>query len=200
MSNRWLTEEQVAAHQRRMAANLAGGLREIGLEKEDAEKLGAKMATKSVDDELRSLGVPVPKSETVTFTVPGEPVGKGRARFARRGAFVSAYTPEKTVRYENMVGLAADLAMNGRPLFTGACSIKVEAYCSIPQSWSKKKRAAAMAGTLRPTTKPDLDNILKALGDAMNSVVFHDDKQIAEVAMGKFYADTPRLEVAVTGV
>jgi Holliday junction resolvase RusA-like endonuclease len=50
-------------------------------------------------------------STPISFTIPGEPVAKGRAKFARRGNFVTTYTPDKTARYENLVKLAAQQAM-----------------------------------------------------------------------------------------
>ena len=50
----------------------------------------------------------------VIFTVPGQPVGKGRAKAARRGKFVTFYTPEKTASYESLVAYAGNVAMNGR--------------------------------------------------------------------------------------
>ena len=76
----------------------------------------------------------------VAFTVPGEPVAKGRARFARRGAFVSTYTPEKTAKYENLVKLAAQEAMAGLPPFKRPVSLMVHIYVKVPESWSSKRR------------------------------------------------------------
>ena len=84
----------------------------------------------------------------VAFTVPGEPVAKGRAKFARRGNFVTTYTPEKTARYENLVKLAAEAAMaeHHLTLLEGPVELRVFAVRSIPASWSAKKRLAAAAG------------------------------------------------------
>jgi Holliday junction resolvase RusA-like endonuclease len=131
----------------------------------------------------------------ITFTVPGEPVAKGRAKFARRGAFVTTYTPEKTVRYENLVRLAAQEAMRGANPFDRPVELTVAIFLPIPQSWSKKKQEKARTGLVGATKKPDADNVLKALKDGMNGVVYVDDARITDVILKKRYALSPRVEV-----
>ena len=135
----------------------------------------------------------------IRFTVNVAPEGKARPRFYRRGNFVAAYTPKKTVTHEKMIYDAAAIAMLGRDLFVGAVGLSVKAFMPIPKSWSQKKRYAAMGGTLRPTGKPDIDNILKAIGDGMNNVVWADDKQIVTAHIEKFYSEKPRIEIMVEG-
>lgn len=133
----------------------------------------------------------------IEFIVPGNPVGKGRPKFARRGKFVQTYTPEKTVSYENLIKLKAEQAMQGMDLIAGPVKLGLNISVSIPASWSKKKKAAAVAGEIKPTTKPDIDNIVKAVGDAMNNIVFKDDSQIFEVSARKAYAEIPGVRVIV---
>jgi Holliday junction resolvase RusA-like endonuclease len=125
----------------------------------------------------------------------GEPKGKGRPRFARRTGH--AYTPQKTASYEACLRHEAALAMAGQPPIEGAVCVQMSAYFSIPQSWSTKKRDAALAGTIRPAKRPDLDNICKML-DALNGVVWRDDAQIVQGLIEKHYSDRPRLRVEVT--
>lgn len=129
------------------------------------------------------------------FTVPGEPKGKGRPKFARRGAFTQAYTPAKTVEYENLVRMAASEAMEGNPPIEGPVSMVLIAICSIPNSWSKKKQASALAGEIYPTGKPDLDNLQKSVLDGMNKIVFGDDSQVVLITAGKLYGDKPGVSV-----
>lgn len=124
----------------------------------------------------------------ITFTIPGKPTGKGRPRFARRGAFVATYTDSKTASYENLVKLAASQAMGGREPLAGAVSLSVYVYVMPPASWSKKKRESALAGEIRPTVKPDSSNVLKSIEDGMNHVVYLDDKQIVLTLVSKSYA------------
>uniref|UniRef100_UPI0015890B54 RusA family crossover junction endodeoxyribonuclease n=1 Tax=Burkholderia ambifaria TaxID=152480 RepID=UPI0015890B54 len=64
------------------------------------------------------IGAPV-AAQRVEFVVPGTPVAKGRPKFARRGAHVTTYTPEKTERYENLVKLAARAAMRSTEPYAG---------------------------------------------------------------------------------
>ena len=124
----------------------------------------------------------------------GQPVGKGRPRFSRASGTV--YTPEKTARYEERLAWAAQSVMAGRPLLTGGLQVDIEAYMDIPKSKPKTFRAAALAGAIRPTTKPDPDNIAKML-DALNRVVWVDDSQIVTLNVHKHYSDRPRLQITV---
>ena len=136
----------------------------------------------------------------VKFVIPGAAVGKGRARsiplmrggkpvFGAGGRpIVTHHTPEKTANFETLVKLAAGQAMGERAPFSGAVALDLYVFITPPASWSQKKRAAAMLGTIRPTTKPDADNVLKAIADACNEVVWQDDKQIVELFMRKSYA------------
>lgn len=136
----------------------------------------------------------------IQFTIPGAPVGKGRPRIGRVGAHARMFTPAKTVSYEATVALAAQQAMQGRELLQGALSVHLLIGCPIPASWSQKKQAQAKAGELHPTTKPDIDNVEKAIFDAMNGVVWRDDVQVVRVSKAKAYAATPGVHVAVEGV
>jgi Holliday junction resolvase RusA-like endonuclease len=137
------------------------------------------------------------KMNAVSFVVPGTPVGKGRPRFARQGAFVRTFTPEKTASYENLVKVKAQEAMQGKALFLGAVSVVIELYVTPPASWSQKKQRAALAGEIYPTTKPDWDNCGKGICDACNEIVFKDDKQVVDARVVKRYADTARAVVSV---
>ena len=75
----------------------------------------------------------------LTYIVYGEPVGKGRPRFARRGNFVSTYTPEKTKTYEDEIRMMARAAMGrSEPLetpVTVALYIRVEIPAAFPKQF-----------------------------------------------------------------
>lgn len=132
--------------------------------------------------------------DSVTIRLAGVPVGKGRPRFAR--ATGHAYTPGKTRTYEAALRVAAGEAMDGREPVEGPVAVQIIAAFPIPQSWSKKKRYAALVGEVRPTGRPDLDNLLKAL-DAFNEIVFRDDAQIVQARISKVYATVPALTIVV---
>ncbi len=117
----------------------------------------------------------------ITLFIPGAAVGKGRPRFARRGKHIATYTPEKTAQYETRVQHAARNAMLGAQPHEMALRATIVVSAEPPKSWSKKKRAAAICGELRPTTKPDVDNTAKGILDALNGIVYADDKQVVEL-------------------
>lgn len=106
-------------------------------------------------------------------------------------------TPAKTVNYENLVKMKAEEAMAGKPLLQGPCQVVIGLFCQVPASWSQKKRAAALAGDVLPTTKPDADNCVKAIFDGMNGVVWRDDVQAVDLKVSKRYAVTPGVVVGV---
>jgi Holliday junction resolvase RusA-like endonuclease len=130
----------------------------------------------------------------IIIELAGEPRGKGRPRFARRTGH--AYTPQTTASYEGALRHSAAIVMAGQPPLDGALSAQVIAYFSVPQSWSAKKRAAALAGAIRPTRRPDADNIAKML-DGLNGIVWSDDAQIVSALIEKHYSDRPRLRIKV---
>lgn len=118
---------------------------------------------------------------TINFAIPGRIGGKGRPRFVR--ATGRTYTPEKTRSTEALVRTIASDAMKGDAPLEGAVALKVNVWITPPQSWSKKKRAAADY----VTGKPDCDNVLKLIGDACNGIVWRDDSQIAEASISRRY-------------
>lgn len=136
----------------------------------------------------------------VAFVVPGEPQGKGRARVGTIGGHARMFTPAKTVAYEGLIAHAAQLAMRGAPPIDGDCRLEVDIVCSVPASWSNRKRTQALAGDIRPAKKPDSDNVIKAVCDGVNGVVWRDDVQAVEGSWRKVYGETPGLRVRVASL
>lgn len=138
------------------------------------------------------------ENQALIFTVPGQPIGKGRPKVSSHGGkFARLYTPEKTANYEGLVAHEAQAAMNGRALISGPVAVEIDIRLQIPPSWSKKKQAMAVSGEVAPTKKPDIDNVEKAIFDGMNGVVWVDDVQVVQVAKRKRYADVPGVVVKV---
>ena len=129
----------------------------------------------------------------IKFTIPGQPVAKGRPIFGAG----RVYTPEKTVNYEQLVKFS--YLQTERIKFLEGEQLKVELmiYFAIPKSTSKKTIAKMIAGTERPTKKPDIDNIVKAVLDALNEVAYRDDTQVVELQVRKQYSERPRLEICL---
>ncbi len=133
----------------------------------------------------------------IAFEIPGPPIGKGRPRAFRMGNSVRMHTPEKTASYESLVKLAARQAMRDAAPAAFPVALSLIVLHPIPKSWSKRKQEAALAGTERPTTKPDADNVAKAIADACNGVVWVDDAQVVELSVSKRYSATPGVMVEV---
>jgi Holliday junction resolvase RusA-like endonuclease len=134
---------------------------------------------------------------SIVFTVPGQPQGKGRAKIVKSGGFSRMATPDKTVAYEGLIAHAGHQAMAGRPLIEGPVAVVVDMRCQVPASWSKKKQAQALIGEVRPVTKPDQDNVLKAIFDGLNGVAWKDDVQVVEIVSRKRYAPLPGVYVEI---
>lgn len=134
----------------------------------------------------------------ITFTIPGEPVAKGRPRVTLAGGRAHAYTPAKTAAYEQLVAVYAAAAMQNAPLLEHPVRLRLGIYCKVPGSWSKKRRSDALAGIERPAKSPDIDNIVKSVADGMNGIVWIDDSQIVELVCSKHYALEPYVSVGVT--
>ena len=136
---------------------------------------------------------------TFKFLIPGEPVGKGRPRVVRQGGFTRTYTPEKTASYENLVKLEFQ-RQGGRMMKDGPVKVWIDADFQIPRSVSKRKREAMAGGVIRPTKKPDADNVAKVICDALNSLAWHDDSQVVMLHVEKRFAEEPVVLVTITEV
>lgn len=78
--------------------------------------------------------------------------------------------------------------------------MRILAYYSIPKSGSKKMKTQKLANVIRPTKKPDMDNVVKMVADALNQVAYKDDTQIVDCQVRKFYSEEPRIEVIIREV
>ena len=135
----------------------------------------------------------------VRIVIDGAPVAKGRPKIGRMASGRPvAFTPAKTRSYESFVRLLGSQAMAGRPPMTGPVAMTLTAVFAVPASWSGKKQALAEAGKIVPTSRPDVDNYVKAAFDALNNVVIRDDSQVVALQANKAYSRKPRLEIEVS--
>ncbi len=148
----------------------------------------------------------MPEEPLVSIVLGGPPRGKGRPRFRvvkpkGRPEFVHVYTDADTVAYEEALAEVGREAMAAASLvsdpFDGPLTVFVEAFFPIPESWSNKKKAAAAAGEIFHTSKPDGDNVFKVVGDSLNKICWVDDSQIVMSQVLKAYSDFARLRVTV---
>lgn len=138
--------------------------------------------------------------EAICFTVPGKPQGKARARtfYNPKSKGMSSVTPEKTVLYENLVATCyMQEAGEGRFTDDACLKVSVQAYFEPAKSVSKVKRKEMLEGNILPAKKPDIDNIVKAILDALNGVAYRDDTQVTELHVRKQYSEKPRVEVCI---
>lgn len=128
------------------------------------------------------------------LTIPGEPVAKARPRVGKFGT----YTPEKTKNYETLVKELYFTRL-GQTMLEGELTVEIKAYFGISKSASKKARDEMERGLRRPIKRPDIDNIIKSVTDALNGVAYADDSQIIEVKASKHYSSSPRVELKIIG-
>lgn len=137
---------------------------------------------------------------SVTFQVPGKPQGKARARTyynANARKHVSS-TPDKTVLYENFIKDRYLQKADGVYLEAGIpVTLRIVARFLPPKSKPKKVKQQMLDGEILPLKKPDMDNIVKVVADALNGVAYHDDTQIALVVAKKAYSAVEGLDVTV---
>ena len=131
--------------------------------------------------------------KVITFDVPGAPTGKARHRMTKMG---HTYTPKITENYENLVKMCFREVCKDAPC-EGKVELFITAIFPIPKSASKKKRQMMIDGEIRPTTKPDWDNLGKIISDALNQVAFHDDAQVTDGKVRKKYGLIPMVSVGL---
>ncbi len=128
---------------------------------------------------------------THTFTVYGSPVPQGRPRFFRRGNFVGAYDPDKSRSWKDDVKAQVLTALGGAPeIHEGALQLKLHFHLPRPKSLPKR--------VTEHVKKPDLDNLAKAIKDAMRGVLYRDDSQIVVLRVEKKYGDPPQVVIGLT--
>jgi Holliday junction resolvase RusA-like endonuclease len=79
----------------------------------------------------------------------------------------------------------------------GAVRVELLVELALPQSWSRAKQLAAIAGEIMPASRPDIDNFVKAALDAINTIIIADDAQIVELHARKRYGVAPKLLLSV---
>ena len=125
------------------------------------------------------------------FEVKGSPQGKARARtfyYSRIGKMQSI-TPESTKSYEDLLRWSY-VSAGGKYLgSTVYLKVEISARYEIPKTWSKKKREQALNGYIKPKVKPDCDNVIKVILDALNTIAYYDDTQVISVTCRKKYAE-----------
>jgi len=132
----------------------------------------------------------------IEVLIPGEPVPQGRPRFAKTRYGVHTYEDEKSRAYKERVAACAKAAMRGMEPMEGALRVAIRTYRQYPKKLTKQQREHI--GDLQPITRPDVDNLAKAVLDGMNGICYKDDARIVDLKVSKEYSDAPRVEVEIT--
>lgn len=159
--------------------------------------------------------------QMVVIVLEGDPRGKGRPRFMQRGAFTTVYTDKETLAYEELIQvevlrhigeqalidrtcqikrqtfIQAYKDFGGEPIFKGPVRVEMEIRHPIRASWTKAKKAAAVAGHIAPTLKPDPDNVAKIWFDAFNGCMWEDDTQVIRMSVERTFSEDPSVLVRV---
>ncbi len=142
------------------------------------------------------------RTSRIVIRLAGAPVAKGRGRVGTAGHGVRGrpvvFTPAKTRTYEAVLRYMASDVMGVRAPITRAVHVTIVAKFPIPPSWSKKKRALAAAQEIPMVTRPDIENVAKIALDAMNGIVYVDDRQVTALSINKMYHEKPELVIVVS--
>jgi len=130
----------------------------------------------------------------IRLVVQGEPIAKARPRFSKG----HTYTPKKTQDYEKLI--KETFIRSGQIMETGTLEATIKCYFKIPKSATKGKLLAMQHNVVRPTKRPDLDNIIKGILDGLNGQAYKDDSQIVQLTAAKYYSDMPRVEIMISEV
>lgn len=133
------------------------------------------------------------------ITVPGQPVGKERARvfIHRQSGRAVGMTPKKTSAHEKLIRDTFIITYPGVEPITGPVGLYVVGYVEIPSTFDEAMKEKALRGEILPLYKPDASNILKLVEDALNKIAYKDDSQNVLVSAGKYYSTDPRTEIRV---
>lgn len=137
--------------------------------------------------------------EEICFTIPGKPQGKARARtgYNPKAGRVTSHTPGNTVLYENLIKTRY-MEENDKSFVDGEpLTVSILACFEPVKSVSKKQRERMLQRKVYPTKKPDIDNIVKVVLDALNGLAYKDDTQVVKVAATKIYDGNARVEVRI---
>ncbi len=136
----------------------------------------------------------------IKFRVPGPPKGKQRPRVCRINGRSVTYTPKQTIEYEQKVRASYTSVSKVKFQKDVPLEISILALFPIPLHASKKLKKQMLNGEVLPTKRPDCDNIIKIILDALNGLAYQDDCQICKVYFAKIYAKTPEIRVLIKNI
>lgn len=130
----------------------------------------------------------------LAITVPGDPRGQPRPRFANLGKFVQVYDPDKELNDRIKAAIASQF--EGEPT-TEPVEVSILFYMPLPKAASKKNKALMLENAIKHTKKYDIDNLVVKILNCMSKIIYVDDNQVWQLEAKKLYSETPRTEIAL---
>ena len=122
----------------------------------------------------------------------GLPVAQGRPRaFKTPAGQVRVYDPANARDWKRTVQAQVITQKPAAPV-EGPLKMSLRFILPRPQSLPKREQF--------PWRRPDLSNMVKAIEDAMNGVIFRDDAQIVQMDLAKDYGPAPGVEIRIERV
>lgn len=134
----------------------------------------------------------------LSFIIKGKVKAKQSVKFGRNGI---KYTPKDMVEYANLVRMSFINAYpdwNAGMFADQPLEVGINVFMPVPKSYSKKKTEQSLKNEIRPTVKPDCDNIAKNINDALNGIAYPDDKQIVSLTVNKYYSTSEYVEISIS--
>lgn len=129
--------------------------------------------------------------------VGGEPVAQGRPRFSTINGHAQAIDPSKSREFKRVLSAIAREKMAQRPPMQGPLCLYLQVTRVPPKGWAKYRRRDAIEFREGICSKPDLDNYIKIVLDALNGVVFPDDSSVVKICSSKRWSDRPGMTIRI---
>jgi Holliday junction resolvase RusA-like endonuclease len=126
----------------------------------------------------------------IHIVVLGEPIAQARPCFGNG----RVYDPKRSSDYKKYINLIAK-SHHVERVMLGAVKMRLEVYKKTPSNYGKIRTKQAENKEIRPKGRPDIDNYLKSVQDALNGFIYADDSQIVDVIASKYYSTNPRIEI-----
>jgi Holliday junction resolvase RusA-like endonuclease len=137
----------------------------------------------------------------IEFTVLGEPQPQGSKMVVQQRGRRPRMIEDNplTEPWRSTVAKAAHAAMNGE-LLTGPLRLRAVFVFARPRAHfgtGRNEGRLKASAPLYVPKRPDVDKLLRAIGDACTGVVFRDDAQVVIVSAEKHYGEPPCAHVTV---
>lgn len=134
------------------------------------------------------------KWNKIEYTIYLLPKATPRPRSGRNGVFYVKGAKDNKKFFKKFI---EDKNMNNIPIITTPTKFYCDSYFPIPNSMNNVEKICAELGIIRPTSKPDWDNVAKAYCDMIQGILIYDDSLIVEGNSRKFYSLKPRIEIKI---